>query len=111
MIRLKNILKENIQKIDIAQIQSEIKNKKFIEIGFITEYPDTTIFYIKHEYSTTNNYILQNSNKLIDSYLKEINNQLKKNKLKAFSKQYSISEGEPIKVIAVIVQPLNYKVI
>jgi len=111
MIRLKSILKESIEKIDINQIQSEMKNKKFIEIGYITEYPDTTIFYIKHEYSTTNNYILQNSNKLINSYLKEINNQLKKNKLKVFAKEYSISAGEPIKIISVIVQPLNYKAI
>jgi len=80
-------------------------------VGYITEYPDTTIFYIRHEYSTTNNYILQTSNKLSNSYLKEINSELKKNKLRAFLQEYSISSDSAIKIAAVIVHPLNYKVI
>lgn len=108
MIRLKNILKENIFELDIKTIKSDTQKKKFIEIGYVTEYPDVTLFYIRHEYSKTNNYNLIKSNKLMDAFIKDLDAKLKSEELRVFLKEYAASEP---KMAAVIVQPKNYKIV
>lgn len=107
----KSMLNEIVGGIDIDSIKSDLDKKiKFIEVGYITEYPDVTILYIRHEYSKSNNYTLNKSNKLMSSYLNEINSELKKQGLKAFLSEYSISGGNSINIASVMVQPLGYKI-
>jgi hypothetical protein len=110
MQKLAGVLKLNegyLDKLNTNKIQSEISSKKSIEIGYVTEYPEITVFFIESEYSETGKFILNLSNQPIDSYINELNGELEKDNLKLSLKEYSIGEDSPIKVGSVSIQSSN----
>jgi hypothetical protein len=96
-----------LDKLNTNKIQSEIPSKKSIEIGYITEYPEITVFYIDAEYSESGKFILNMAHQPIDSYIDKLNEELEKDNLKLSLKEYSIGEDSPIKVGSVSIQSSN----
>ena len=110
MQELAGVLKLNegyLDKLNTNQIKSEIPSKKSIEIGYITEYPEITVFYIDAEYSESGKFILNMAHQPMDSYIDKLNEELEKDNLKLSLKEYNVSENSPIKIGSVLIQPLN----
>jgi len=77
--------------IDMSTLKLRIKNKYAIDLGFITEYPDVTLFYIESMYSTSNKAVLVQSNGLSNTIINSLNREFKSNGLYLFEHEYSSS--------------------
>lgn len=97
----------NINGIDIEQLKSDTDKKKFVDLGYITEYPDVTIVYIQHEYTKGNNYLLIKDNGLITASIKRLNAILQKQGIGIYLHEYCPSSPTQ-KIVA---QPVNYKAV
>lgn len=97
----------NINGIDIEQLKSDTDKTKFVEIGYVTEYPDVTILYIKHEYTKGSNYLLIKHNGLANAVVKELSNTLKKVGIRI----YTNGTAGSCLTTAIMAQPINYKAI
>lgn len=70
--------------IDIDTLKSDTNSKKFVDLGYITEYPDVTVIYIRHKYTKSNEYLLIKDNGLTKQATAKLNSTLKQHGLKAF---------------------------
>ena len=80
-----------INGIDIKGLKQDFKKNKFIELGYITEYPDITIIYINHNYTKGSNYIMIKDNGLADSVIKRLNTVMNKQGIDIFTTEYTSS--------------------
>lgn len=81
----------NTNGIDIEQLKSDTNKKKFVELGYVTEYPDVTILYINHIYTKGSNYLMIKHNGMTVSVIKELNTVLMKQGLKVYLTEYCSS--------------------
>ena len=81
----------NINAIDIRGLKKDVENKKFVEFGYITEYPDVTIIYINHNYTKGSNYLMIKDNGLASSVIKKINAIMNKQDIDVFVTEYGTS--------------------
>ena len=98
----------NINGIDIQQLKSDTDKTKFVELGYITEYPDVTILYIRHEYTKGSNYLLIKHNGLAKAVVKELTNVLKKVDIRIYTNE---TAGSSCLTMTIMAQPINYKAI
>ena len=111
MIRLKDLLNEVAlpNGIDTDTLKSDTDKKKFVELGYISEYPDVTIIYINSTYSKTSNYILEKSNKMTSAYIKDMDRQFRKEYgIRIYLHELGMSDSITAKIMA---QPDKYKAI
>ncbi len=81
----------NTNGIDIEQLKSDTDKKKFVELGYVTEYPDVTILYINHIYTKGSNYLMIKHNGMTVSVIKELNNALMKQGIRIYLHEYCSS--------------------
>lgn len=74
--------------VDIEQLKSDIYKKKYVELGYVTEYPDVTILYINHIYTKGSNALMAKHNGLTVSVVKELNAVLMNQGMKAYLTEY-----------------------
>ncbi|CAB4142255.1 hypothetical protein UFOVP449_12 [uncultured Caudovirales phage] len=96
----------NTNGIDIEQLKSDTDKKKYVELGYITEYPDVTILYINHIYTKGSNYLMIKHNGMTVSVIKELNNALMKQGIRIYLHEYCPSCPTQL----VMAQPEKYKV-
>lgn len=92
--------------IDIDTLKLDADNKKFVNMGYITEYPDVTVIYVRHEYSKSDDYLLIKDSGLTKEVVAKLNSKLKQYGLKAFLEEIGSSSSITSKLI---IQPIGYK--
>jgi len=96
-----------INGINIKGIKQDLEKNKFIDIGYITEYPDVTIIYINHNYTKGSNYLMIKDNGLASSTIKELNKIMNKQDIDIFVTEY----GSSCITQKLNAQPKGYKAI
>jgi len=93
----------NLQNIDLDNLINKVKNDKFVEFLYVSEFPDITIINIPHYFSKTNNYIIIETNILQQELIKNLNTYFKKYNIKVFVRQ-KLDE----RYYSIIAQPINF---
>jgi hypothetical protein len=93
----------NLQNIDLDNLINKVKNDKFVEFLYVSEFPDITIINIPHYFSKTNNYIIIETHILQQELIKNLNTYFKKYNIKVFVRQ-KLDE----RYYSIIAQPINF---
>ncbi len=93
----------NLQNIDLDNLINKVKNDKFVEFLYVSEFPDITIINIPHYFSKTNNYIIIETYMLQQELIKNLNTYFKKYNIKVFVRQ-KLDE----RYYSIIAQPINF---
>jgi len=108
-LKIRNLIKEsinlnlNLDNLDFNIIHSICKDKKFINLIYMAEFPDSTAISIPHIYTNNNNELFFNSNLTISKLIPLFKNIFKKKGLRLFPQ-----ENQNMNYIILLVQPIDF---